>query len=58
MLHIVHGAQIGIRLCTAKTGICLKLPDKQQHSASLCPVAEASAVVLWLCQWNRLSLME
>ena len=58
MLHVVHGAQIGIRLYTVKTGVRLKFPDKQQHSASLCPVAEALAVVLWLCQWNRLSLME
>lgn len=40
MLHVVHGAQTGIRLCTAKTGIRLKLPDKQQHSASLCPVMD------------------
>lgn len=30
MLHIVHRAQIGIRSCTAKTGICLELTHEQQ----------------------------
>ena len=33
-------AQIGIRSCTAKTGICLELAHEQQHLASLCPVMD------------------
>ena len=34
VLHIVHHAQIGIRSCTAKTGLCLELAHEQQHPAS------------------------
>ena len=33
-------AQIGIRSCTAKTGICLELTHEQQHPASLCTVMD------------------
>ena len=40
MLHIVHRAQIGIRSCTAKTGICLELTHEQQHPASFFPVMD------------------
>ena len=40
MLHIVHRAQIGIRSCTAKTGICLELAHEQQHPASFFPVMD------------------
>ena len=36
----LHRAQIGIRSCTAKTGICLELAHEQQHPASLCPVMD------------------
>ena len=42
MLHIVHRAQIGIRSCTAKTGLCLELAHEQQHPASLCPVMDVA----------------
>ena len=42
MLHIVHSAQIGIRSCTAKTGICLKLAHEQQHLASFFPVMDVA----------------
>ena len=40
MLHIVHHAQIGIRSCTTKTGICLELTHEQQHPASFFPVMD------------------
>ena len=36
----LHRAQIGIRSCTAKTGICFELAHEQQHPASLCPVMD------------------
>ena len=42
MLHIVHRAQIGIRSCTAKTGICLELTHEQQHTASFFPVMDVA----------------
>ena len=42
MLHVVHCAQIGIRPCTAKTGICLELAHEQQHPASLCTVMDVA----------------
>ena len=42
VLHIVHRAQIGIRSCTAKTGICLELAHEQQHPASFFPVMDVA----------------
>ena len=42
VLHIVHRPQIGIRSCTAKTGICLELAHEQQYPASLCTVMDVA----------------
>ena len=39
MLDIVHGAKIGIG-GTAEAGICLELPNEQQHTASFLPVMD------------------
>ena len=36
----LHRAQIGIRPCTAKTGICFELAHEQQHPASFFPVMD------------------
>ena len=38
----LHRAQIGIRSCTAKTGICLELAHEQQHPASFFPVMDVA----------------
>ena len=38
----LHRAQIGIRSCTAKTGICLELTHEQQHPASFFPVMDVA----------------
>ena len=38
----LHRAQIGVRSCTAKTGLCLELAHEQQHPASLCTVMDIS----------------
>ena len=42
MFHIVHRTQVGVCGCTAKTGVCLELADKQQHAVSLLPVVNVS----------------
>ena len=38
----LHRAQIGIRSCTAKTGICLELAHEQQNPASFFPVMDVA----------------
>ena len=38
----LHRAQIGIRPCTAKTGICLELAHEQQHPTSFFPVMDVA----------------
>ena len=66
MLHVVSCAQEGIGLSASGNPVRLELPNKQQHLAPTFPVVdvpltrwgESAAVVLWLCQWNRFSLME
>lgn len=67
MLHIVHRAQEGMDLRAPCDPVRPELPDEQQHLAPALPavdecisypVGESAAMVLWLCQWNRFSLME